>query len=279
MNTYGMHTIHGRAPAIATGLAMARPDLDIWVVAGDGDALSIGGNHLIHALRRNVNLTILRVQQPDLRPDQGPVLADLARSGRSRSRRRSGASTTRSTRCRSPSAPRPASWPAPTTWTAATCSRRSGGPTTTGARPIVEIYQNCNVFNDGAFEKVTGKEVRSDMLIPLRHGEPIRFGAEGDKGVVADADGRAAGRRRGRGRRGPPARARRGPGRPRARLRPVPPVPWARTSRRRSACSGPSSGPSTSPRATASSPPPSPSGARAISPPCCAAGSTWQVTA
>ena len=77
MNTYGMHSIHGRAPAIATGLATTRPDLDVWVVTGDGDSLSIGGNHLIHALRRNVNITILLVQQPDLRPDQGPVLADL----------------------------------------------------------------------------------------------------------------------------------------------------------------------------------------------------------
>ncbi len=77
MNTYGMHSIHGRAPAIATGLAVTRPDLDVWVITGDGDALSIGGNHLIHALRRNVNLTIMLVQQPDLRLDEGPVLADV----------------------------------------------------------------------------------------------------------------------------------------------------------------------------------------------------------
>ena len=75
MNTYGMHTIHGRAPAIATGLAMARPDLDVWVVGGDGDMLSIGGNHLIHALRRNVEPHDPDVQQPDLRADQGSVLA------------------------------------------------------------------------------------------------------------------------------------------------------------------------------------------------------------
>ena len=77
MNTYGMHSIHGRAPAIATGLATTRPDLDVWVVTGDGDALSIGGNHLIHALRRNVRPDDPHVQQPDLRADQGPVLADL----------------------------------------------------------------------------------------------------------------------------------------------------------------------------------------------------------
>ena len=77
MNTYGVHSIHGRAPALATGLAVARPDLHVWVITGDGDALSIGGNHLLHALRRNVNVTIILVQQPDLRPHKGPVLADV----------------------------------------------------------------------------------------------------------------------------------------------------------------------------------------------------------
>ncbi len=77
MNTYGMHSIHGRAPAIATGVATARPDLDVWVITGDGDGLSIGGNHLIHALRRNVNLNISVVQQQDLRPDEGPVLPHI----------------------------------------------------------------------------------------------------------------------------------------------------------------------------------------------------------
>ena len=120
MNTYGMHSIHGRAPAIATGLAMARPDLDVWVITGDGDGLSIGGNHLIHALRRNVNLTILLFNNQIYGLDQGPVLADVARSARSPSRRRSARSTTRSTRSASRSAPRPRSWPAPTTWTAST---------------------------------------------------------------------------------------------------------------------------------------------------------------
>ena len=77
VDTYGMHSIHGRAPAIATGVAVARPDLSVWVATGDGDALSIGGNHLIHAMRRNVNLKILLFNNKDLRPDQGPVLANL----------------------------------------------------------------------------------------------------------------------------------------------------------------------------------------------------------
>ena len=120
MNTYGLHGIHGRAPAVATGVALARPDLDVWVITGDGDALSIGGNHLIHALRRNVDFNDPDVQQPDLRPDQGPVLADerggeghevvAVRLARPR----------RSTRCRSRSAPRPRSSLARTTWTAST---------------------------------------------------------------------------------------------------------------------------------------------------------------
>ena len=77
MNTYGFHTIHGRAPTLATGLKAARPDLMVWVITGDGDALSIGGNHVIHSMRRNVDINHGHVQQPDLRPDQGPGLADL----------------------------------------------------------------------------------------------------------------------------------------------------------------------------------------------------------
>ena len=78
MNTYGIHSIHGRAPAVATGLKSARPDLSVWVITGDGDGLSIGGNHLMHAIRRNLDHQHHPVQQPHLRPDQGPVLAHLA---------------------------------------------------------------------------------------------------------------------------------------------------------------------------------------------------------
>jgi 2-oxoglutarate ferredoxin oxidoreductase subunit beta len=189
MNTYGMHTIHGRAPAIATGLAMARPDLDIWVVAGDGDALSIGGNHLIHVLRRNVNLTILvfNNQIYGLTKGQYSPTSEVGK-------------VTKSTPFGSldtPFNPVSLALGAEATFVARTHDMDRAHMLETFRRAhahkgaaIVEIYQNCNVFNDGAFEKVTGKEVRSDMLIPLRHGEPIRFGVEGDKGVVADADGR-----------------------------------------------------------------------------------------
>jgi len=188
MNTYGMHTIHGRAPAIATGLAMARPDLDVWVVAGDGDALSIGGNHLIHALRRNIDLTILifNNQIYGLTKGQYSPTSEIGK-------------VTKSTPFGSldqPFNPVSLAIGAEATFVARTHDmdrqhmidtlRRAHDHT--GAS-VVEIYQNCNVFNDGAFEKISGKEVRADMLIPLRHGEPIRFGADLDKGVVADPDG------------------------------------------------------------------------------------------
>ncbi len=119
METYGMHSIHGRAPAIATGLSVSRPDLAVWVVTGDGDALSIGGNHLIHALRRNVNLKILLFNNQIYGLTKGQYSPRL-RSGRSTGRRRWGRSTGRSTRCRSRSARRRRSWPARSTPTGST---------------------------------------------------------------------------------------------------------------------------------------------------------------
>ena len=133
MNTYGMHSIHGRAPAIATGLAVTRPDLDVWVITGDGDALSIGGNHLIHALRRNVNITILLFNNQIYGLTKGQY-SPTSEQGK----------VTKSTPFGSldtplqPDQPGPrrrghASWPAPTTWTASTCRRSSGAPTTTRA--------------------------------------------------------------------------------------------------------------------------------------------------
>ena len=120
MNTYGMHSIHGRAPAIATGLAMARPDLDVWVVGGDGDMLSIGGNHLIHALRRNVNLTILMFNNQiyGLTKGQYSPTSEVGKVTKSHAVRLD--RPRRSTPSAWRSAPRRPSWPAPTTWTAST---------------------------------------------------------------------------------------------------------------------------------------------------------------
>src|SRR5215475_12809752 len=175
MNTYGIHSIHGRAPAIATGLAMARPDLDIWVITGDGDGLSIGGNHLIHALRRNVNLTILLFNNQIYGLTKGQY-SPTSEVGK----------VTKSSPFGSldhPFNPISLALGAEATFVGRThdMDRKSMMDVMRRAHEhqgaaFVEIYQNCNVFNDGAFEAITGKEVRSDMLIELKHGEPIRFG-------------------------------------------------------------------------------------------------------
>lgn len=188
MNTYGMHSIHGRAPAIATGLAVTRPDLDVWVVTGDGDALSIGGNHLIHALRRNVNLTILLFNNQIYGLTKGQY-SPTSEQGK----------VTKSTPFGSldmPFNPISVALGAEASFAARTHDmdrkhmqeifRRAHAHRGTS---FVEIYQNCNVFNDGAFEQITGREHRADMLVPLVHGQPIRFGAEGQHGVVMDPDG------------------------------------------------------------------------------------------
>jgi 2-oxoglutarate ferredoxin oxidoreductase subunit beta len=188
MNTYGLHSIHGRAPAIATGLATTRPDLDVWVVTGDGDALSIGGNHLIHALRRNVNLTILMFNNQiyGLTKGQYSPTSEVAK-------------VTKSTPFGSVDTPfNPVSLAigAEATFVARTHDMDRAHMQETFRRAhahrgaaFVEVYQNCNVFNDGAFEQITGRDVRSAMLIPLVHGEPIRFGADGERGVLQRADG------------------------------------------------------------------------------------------
>ncbi len=189
MSTYGMHTIHGRAPAIATGLAISRPDLDVWVVTGDGDALSIGGNHLIHALRRNVNITILLFNNQiyGLTKGQFSPTSELGK-------------VTKSTPFGSldtPFNPIALALGAGATFVARThdMDRKHMMETFRRAHEhkgaaLVEVYQNCNVFNDGAFEQVTGKAAREEMLVPLVDGEPVRFGANLHKGVALTPDGR-----------------------------------------------------------------------------------------
>jgi 2-oxoglutarate ferredoxin oxidoreductase subunit beta len=190
MNTYGMHSIHGRAPAIASGLAIARPDLDVWVITGDGDGLSIGGNHLIHALRRNVNLTILLFNNQiyGLTKGQYSPTSELGK-------------VTKSTPFGSvdqPFNPISLALGAEASFVAHThdLDRKHMQETFRRAHEhkgaaFVEIYQNCNVFNDGAFEEITKKDVREDMLIPLEHGKPIRFGPDGARGVMLDGQGKA----------------------------------------------------------------------------------------
>ena len=189
MSTYGIHSIHGRAPAIATGIAAARPDLDVWVVTGDGDALSIGGNHLIHALRRNVNLTILLFNNQIYGLTKGQY-SPTSEVGK----------VTKSTPMGSvdhPFNPVSLALGAEATFVARThdLDRKHMMETIRRAHAhrgasFVEIYQNCNVFNDGAFDQILGKEVRPNMLIPLVHGERIRFGTDSSLGVMMQPDGR-----------------------------------------------------------------------------------------
>ena len=188
MNVYGLHGIHGRAPAIATGIALARPDLDVWVITGDGDALSIGGNHLIHSLRRNVNFTMLLFNNQIYGLTKGQY-SPTSEVGK----------VTKSTPFGSidhPFNPVSLALGADATFVARTHDMDRKHMTETFRRAhahrgssFVEVYQNCNVFNDGAFAAVTAKEARPNMLIDLKHGEPIRFGAEGQHGVVLNARG------------------------------------------------------------------------------------------
>ncbi|MEU9751481.1 2-oxoacid:ferredoxin oxidoreductase subunit beta, partial [Streptomyces niveus] len=185
MNTYGMHSIHGRAPAIATGLATSRRDLSVWVVTGDGDALSIGGNHLIHALRRNVNLKILLFNNRIYGLTKGQY-SPTSEVGK----------ITKSTPMGSLDAPfNPVSLAigAEASFVARTVDSDRKHLTSVlrqaadhPGTALVEIYQNCNIFNDGAFEALKDKERAQEAVIRLEHGEPIRFGVDNAKGVVRD---------------------------------------------------------------------------------------------
>ncbi|MFE3785356.1 2-oxoacid:ferredoxin oxidoreductase subunit beta [Amycolatopsis sp. NPDC059090] len=186
LNTYGMHSIHGRAPAIATGLAVARPDLSVWVVTGDGDALSIGGNHLIHVLRRNVNVKILLFNNEIYGLTKGQY-SPTSKPGK----------ITKSTPMGSIDHPFNAvslALGAEATFVARALDSDRAGLTRAlraAARhrgtAVVEIFQNCPVFNDGAFDlqREPGRQHRH--LIPLRHREPVRFGASGEIGVIRDS--------------------------------------------------------------------------------------------
>ncbi len=182
MNTYGFHTIHGRAPTIATGLKCARPDLNVWVVTGDGDGLSIGGNHIVHCMRRNVDLNILLVNNQIYGLTKGQY-SPTSEFGK----------VTKSTPMGSIDYPINA-------LCIAIASEATFIARAFDADPIhmsyvmeramkhrgvsfVEIYQNCNIFNDKAFAPVTGRETREDRMVYLEHGKPLIFGKAKDKGV------------------------------------------------------------------------------------------------
>jgi 2-oxoglutarate ferredoxin oxidoreductase subunit beta len=184
LDTYGMHSIHGRAPAIATGIATAREDLSVWVVTGDGDALSIGGNHLIHALRRNVNMTILLFNNRiyGLTKGQYSPTSEIGK-------------VTKSTPMGSvdqPFNPVSLALGAEASFVARTIDSDRKHLTEVlraaaahRGTSLVEIYQNCPIFNDGAFDALKGAKDSdaANAIIPLRHGEPVRFGVPGEDGL------------------------------------------------------------------------------------------------
>jgi len=182
ISTYGFHTIHGRAPTIATGIKLANPELDVWVVTGDGDALSIGGNHLLHVLRRNVDLQLVLFNNE---------IYGLTKGQYSPTSRRG---------TRSPSTPlgsveNPVS----------ACQVALGAGARFVARSVdtsmahlvgvlerahahrgasfVEVFQNCVVFNDGVFDNFTAKEIAPEAQLPVEHGKPLLFGKSRDKGL------------------------------------------------------------------------------------------------
>jgi 2-oxoglutarate ferredoxin oxidoreductase subunit beta len=185
MDTYGFHSIHGRATAIASGLKLARPELSVWVVTGDGDGLSIGGNHMIHLIRRNIDINVMMFNNQIYGLTKGQY-SPTSEFGK----------VTKSTPMGSidyPFNPASLALGASGTFVARTMDRdpkhlqqiikRAAEHKGTS---FVEIYQNCNVFNDGAFFTLTEKESRDENVVYLEHGKPLLFGKEKDKGIHLD---------------------------------------------------------------------------------------------
>jgi 2-oxoglutarate ferredoxin oxidoreductase subunit beta len=177
-----MHSIHGRAPAVATGLKVSRPDLSVWVITGDGDGLSIGGNHLMHAIRRNldINIVLFNNQIYGLTKGQYSPTSPLGK-------------VTKSTPVGSvdnPIHPLSVAIGCEATFVARSIDVHTKHLTATLKRAaehvgtsFVEVYQNCNVFNDGAFEWATSRDSKADTVIELEHGKPLIFGKNKDKGI------------------------------------------------------------------------------------------------
>jgi 2-oxoglutarate ferredoxin oxidoreductase subunit beta len=182
MNTFGFHSIHGRAPAVATGLKLSRPELEVWIATGDGDAMSIGGNHLIHTLRRNVGVKILMFNNRiyGLTKGQYSPTSELGKKTKS----------TPSGSVDYPFNPLSLALGAGATFVARSVDifqvhlrdtlRRAAAHKGTA---FVEIYQNCNIFNDKAFTYMTDKEAKDDNVIYLEHGKPLVYGKNHDKGI------------------------------------------------------------------------------------------------
>jgi 2-oxoglutarate ferredoxin oxidoreductase subunit beta len=182
MNTYGFHSIHGRAPTVATGVKCANPDLQVWVITGDGDGLSIGGNHLIHALRRNVDLKIMLFNNRiyGLTKGQYSPTSEIGKKTKSSPMGTIDA----------PLNPLAIALASEATFVARAVDTDLPFLTEVLTRAahhkgsvFIEIFQNCIVFNDGAFDDVTAREVRDEKTLKLAHGKPMIFGAKKDKGI------------------------------------------------------------------------------------------------
>ena len=177
MNTFGFHTIHGRAPAIASGVKLSNPDLSVWVVTGDGDGLSIGGNHTIHLLRRNLDINVMLFNNRiyGLTKGQYSPTSEIGK-------------VTKSSPLGSldrPFNPLTLALGAGATYVARTIDRETKHMQGTS---FLEIYQNCNIFNDGAFGPMTDKETKADSVLWLENGQPMVFGKEKNRGIRLDGN-------------------------------------------------------------------------------------------
>jgi len=187
MNTFGFHTIHGRAPAIASGVKLSNPDLSVWVVTGDGDGLSIGGNHTIHLLRRNLDINVMLFNNRiyGLTKGQYSPTSEIGK-------------VTKSSPLGSldrPFNPLTLALGAGATYVARTIDRESKHMQAMISRSyghkgtsFLEIYQNCNIFNDGAFGPMTDKESKADSVLWLENGQPMVFGKEKNRGIRLDGN-------------------------------------------------------------------------------------------
>ena len=185
MNTFGFHSIHGRAPAVATGAKLANPELSVWLITGDGDAMSIGGNHFIHCLRRNIDLNILMFNNRiyGLTKGQYSPTSEVGKITKS----------TQNGSLDYPFNPSSLAFGAGATFIARTIDKdiKHQGEIYQSAHnhkgtSFIEIYQNCNIFNDGAFSVLTDRETKLNSIIKLVHNEPMIFGDNSDKGLILD---------------------------------------------------------------------------------------------
>lgn len=182
MNTYGFHSIHGRAPTLATGLKIANPDLQIWVITGDGDGLSIGGNHFIHTIRRNIDLKIILFNNEIYGLTKGQYSPTSRAGTRTKSSPQGSIDN--------PLRPLSIAIGAEATFVARTIDVDINHLTETLRRAaahkgtaFIEIYQNCKIFNDGVYEYATDKTIKADNTLYLEHGKPLTFGKDRNKGI------------------------------------------------------------------------------------------------